>query len=476
MQSLENLDLQSIVALYDKLQIGIYITNKIGDVLYVNDYFVKLTGRSKQTLLSSNFLKHRSHYNTSVIEHVVSSGKVFSTFQDVNYPDLSFRQFITATPVFDSNGNISYIIAAVEGVLDHAKRLEMASQSNIHFANLSRSSDNTKERVSVIADSPQMQELLKLVDIVAPVYSSILIEGDSGTGKEVIVQLIHSHSNRNNKPLVAINCASLPENLLEAELFGYEKGAFTGASDKGKKGLLKEADGGTLFLDEINSMPLSIQGKMLRVLETKKVRPLGSTKEYSVDFRVVSATNVSLKNLCEQGKFREDLYYRLNVVPMVIPPLRERKEDIIPLVKFYLSQYESLYNKLINFSQEAYDQMLAYSWPGNIRELKNIVERVVVMNYSGTVQRIPDSVFSSEPDTKDSLSNPKMPAPDVHSRIMNSDFDLNNYLDSKEEEILRWCSEHFDTMAEIAEAMKIDRTSVGRKLKKYGITMSGRNK
>jgi len=350
-----------------------------------------------------------------------------------------------------------------------------ASRNEIHLSYFNRTSDSTRPNVSIIAESPQMQELLKLIEIVAPVYSSILIEGESGTGKELVVQLIHEKSKRGNKPLVAINCASLPEPLLEAELFGYEKGAFTGAREQGKKGLLTEADGGTLFLDEINSMPISIQGKLLRVLETKKLRPLGSTKEIDVNFRVVSATNVKLKSLCEKGEFREDLYYRLNVVPIEIPPLRNRREDIIPLAKFYLSQYEAIYNKLINLSNQAFDQLYNYSWPGNIRELKNLIERIVVMNYSGTVQKIPEGILAGEHEMMPQKIIPRMNNLDIHSEILSNEFDLSKHLDSKEEEVLRWCAEHFNTMSEIAEAMKIDRTSVGRKMKKYGIIMAKNN-
>ncbi len=200
-------------------------------------------------------------------------------------------------------------------------------------------------------------------------------------------------SPRKEKEMVSINCASLPETLLEAELFGYVKGAFTGASDAGKEGLIEIAEGGILFLDEINSLPLATQGKFLRILETKMVKRVGSTKQKYIDFKLIAATNSNLKDLVDENKFRKDLYYRLNVITINIPPLRERREDIIPLADYFIKYYCNKYGREKKFSAKMYDKLVEYEWPGNVRELKNFIERIILMS-SNSVLEIEDIPFA----------------------------------------------------------------------------------
>lgn len=229
---------------------------------------------------------------------------------------------------------------------------------------------------------------MKLCKRIADTDASVLITGDSGTGKEVVARYIHKSGNRKNNAFVVINCASLPENLLEVELFGYEKGAFTGATST-KIGLFEQADQGTLFLDEINSMSLSLQGKLLRAIETKRIRHIGSNQDKKVDFRLLVATNEKLEDLIKARLFRRDLYYSVNAVPIWIPPLRERREDIIPLALKFLQSFCSKNQMDKCFSPQMLDRMREYSWPGNVRELKNLVERSVLMSMEHQVN-IPD--------------------------------------------------------------------------------------
>ncbi len=228
--------------------------------------------------------------------------------------------------------------------------------------------------------SPSMKEILRNVEKIACSDCPVLITGESGTGKEVIANLIHKSSDRADKPMVTLNVASVPKDLLEAELFGYEKGAFTGAS-KGREGFFELADGGTLFLDEIGEMDLSLQAKLLRAIETKRFYRLGGRREIESDVRIIAATNRDLKRLVEEGKFREDLYYRLNVVEINIPPLRERKEDILPLAYHFLKVFSRKYSKEVkDFSRRAKETLLSYPWPGNVRELRNVIERAVLFS------------------------------------------------------------------------------------------------
>jgi DNA-binding NtrC family response regulator len=227
--------------------------------------------------------------------------------------------------------------------------------------------------------SSKIMNVFELLEKVIPTRSNILMLGESGTGKGLIAELVHCNSQRKDKPFISINCSAIPENLLESELFGYRKGAFTGASSD-KKGLVVMADQGTLFLDEIGDMPLSLQAKILKVLESGEVLPIGDTKLQFVDVRIIAATNQNLEELINEGKFREDLYYRLNVIEVKIPPLRERREDVDVLVRHFIDKYSKENNKKVTgIVSEALEVLLNYSWPGNIRELSNVIERAVVL-------------------------------------------------------------------------------------------------
>jgi len=231
----------------------------------------------------------------------------------------------------------------------------------------------------IIGESKEIKEVKELVRKVAESEASIiLLEGESGTGKDLISKVIHYHSRRSNNPYVALNCSALPDALLESELFGYEKGAFTDAKSQ-KKGLVELADGGTLFLDEISTMKLTLQAKLLRFLETQTFKRLGGIKDISVDLRIIVATNQNLEKACQEGRFRKDLYYRINVCPIFIPPLRERKEDIIPLAYYFISEFNIKFRKQIKgLKKEVETLFLNYDWPGNVRELKNAIERAMI--------------------------------------------------------------------------------------------------
>jgi two-component system response regulator HydG len=238
---------------------------------------------------------------------------------------------------------------------------------------------------NIIGKSPKMRELFETLSMVAPTEATVLLLGESGTGKEIIANAIHENSPRREKPYVKVNCAALPETLLESELFGHEKGAFTGAIDK-KKGRFERADGGTIFLDEIGEMSLPTQTKILRVLQEREFEPVGGTKTIKVDVRIIAATNKHLEEEVSKGRFREDLYYRINVVPITIPPLRERREDIPLLAEHFLRIYSEKNRRTIRgLGQGVMQGFIQYNWPGNVREIENIVERMVIMSKGDTI-------------------------------------------------------------------------------------------
>ncbi len=231
----------------------------------------------------------------------------------------------------------------------------------------------------LIGKSPSMQKIYDLVERISDTSANILISGESGTGKELVVKAIHYNGSRKNGPFIAVNCAAIPETLLESELFGYRKGAFTDAKTD-KRGLVFEANEGTLFLDEITEMPYTLQAKLLRVIEERKVRPLGDTNSYPIDVRITSATNRDIKSLVKAGQFREDLYYRLKVIDIELPSLRERKEDIPLLVKHFLNKFNKELGKGVSgISEDALKVLLNYSWPGNVRELENVIQRAITL-------------------------------------------------------------------------------------------------
>ncbi len=263
----------------------------------------------------------------------------------------------------------------------------------------------------MIAASPAMKQVLKFARRVAQSeVSTILLEGESGTGKDVFAQFLHHYGRRHEGPFVALNCAAIPETLLESELFGYEKGAFTDARAP-KAGILEIASGGTIFLDEIGEMPLTLQAKMLRVLEDQIFRRLGGVRDIQVDVRVVAATNRKLTEAIEEGKFRLDLYYRLNVIQICLPPLRDRKEDIIPLAEHFVRLYNTKFKRKVEgLSHSAAAMLLAHDWPGNVRELRNVIERAMVLEEADWIQ---GSSLHIESDAKPTF-RPR-PAPRSHA-------------------------------------------------------------
>jgi len=248
---------------------------------------------------------------------------------------------------------------------------------------------------NIVGKSKKMKEIYEIIEKVVENDATVFISGESGTGKELVARAIHFNGSRKQKPFIPINCASIPENLLESELFGHERGAFTDATNQ-KLGMFELAHEGTLFLDEISGLKLDVQGNLLRALEEKEIRRLGGTKIIRVDVRIISATNIDLKQAVKERKFREDLYYRLNVVPIYLPPLRERKEDIPLLVEYFLQKYNQVFRKKIEgLTKKALEYLINYDWPGNVRELKNVIERLVALRDDGIImpKDLPFDIF-----------------------------------------------------------------------------------
>lgn len=300
-----------------------------------------------------------------------------------------------------------------------------------------------------VCESRQLKEILSLMKKIAPTDSPVFIQGESGTGKELIANTIWHYSKRKDAPLVALNCATLSENLIESEMFGHEKGAFTSAFQT-KHGIVEVADKGTLFLDEIGEMPLGLQAKLLRFLDSGEFRRVGSNKSLKVDVRIIAATNKNLIELVREGTFREDLYYRLNVINITIPPLRERREDIPALSDFFLKKYARKLSKPVTgFSPEALTALENYQWPGNVRELENVVERAVILCEAEKVGAEDLSIPAI------AFSRAKGPTPSLE--------------EMEKEYVLRVLKEASGNQSKASQLLGIDRKTLYHKLKKYGI-------
>ena len=317
----------------------------------------------------------------------------------------------------------------------------------------------------MIGNSAAMQQLGEQIRLVAPTNASVLITGENGTGKELVARSVHFHSLRREKPFIEINCAAIPEELIESELFGHERGAFTGAVAQ-KKGKFDLADGGTLFLDEIGDMSLKTQAKVLRILQEKKFERVGGTRTLEVDVRIVAATNKLLDEEIKNGTFREDLYYRLNVVPFKVPPLRERREDIALLAGYFLDAFCAREGRdAKRIVPEAMEALKRYDWPGNVRELKNIVERLVIMTPGGTItmNHLPD-YFLEEASGRESGGGK-----------LDSVLELSSLREAREEFerefIIQKLEENDWNVSKTAEAIELERSNLHRKIKSYGIDM-----
>ena len=353
---------------------------------------------------------------------------------------------------FDNRKNSAFIFEDIKKINENIA--EITNNNVISLNDIYGNSEATKKL---------KENILKIADT----SSTVLITGESGTGKELVARSLHSHSNRKNKPFVIINCSAIPDSLLESELFGYVKGAFTGANNNGRIGKFELANTGVIFLDEIGDMPLYLQAKILRVIQEKKIERIGSNKSIDLDIKIIAATNVNLEEKIKEQKFRSDLYYRLNVIPFKLLPLRERKEDILPIIEKLIKKYNHISGKnIISIDDEVKQAFLSYDWPGNVRELENVIE--LMFNISGN-SSILNSSLLPENISKKSVSNPPKSSQII---IKNPSDDFENF-DIIEKNYILQGLEKFGNTTEgkkiISEKMGIGLTTLYRKLKRFGI-------
>src|ERR1700686_2203400 len=350
-------------AIFDQLSDGLFIYDKGLHIVGVNQSAQRLFGMTADEMMGKHcqelFHCQVCEPSCGMLQGLGSSVSVPTGTVNLHMDNGRERMVVIRTvQLLDPAGDLEGVVATIKDITEEAE----------------------PDKRQIIAESPAMLELLSFVRRVASSEAtSILIEGENGTGKDLIAKTLHYQSLRQSEPFLAINCAAIPETLLESELFGYEKGAFTDARAQ-KRGLFELADKGTLFLDEIGEMPLSVQTKLLRVLEEQTFRRLGGLKDINVDVRIIAATNKNLREAVNEGAFRQDLYYRLNVIQLEVPTLRERQEDVLPLARFFIGQYNAKFKRQIEgLTHDAENHLLAHDWPGNVRELRNAIERSMIL-------------------------------------------------------------------------------------------------
>ena len=371
---------KELQALIDSSYDPILVTDPQGVVLRYNEAYIRVTGVDRSEIIGRTYQDlhpETSVHSTTFVEDILKKRHPVTQLQ---VSPLGNSVLITGNPVEDENGDIIQIVINARDLseievlrhdLEESKRLTQRFQDELESIMLPR-------ELNLYTNSPEMQRTIDLCTRVARVNSTVLLQGESGVGKEVLAKLIHSLSRNATGPYVKINCGAIPEQLLESELFGYEKGAFSGASREGKPGLFEMANHGTILLDEVGDLPYSLQVKLLRVLQDMEITRLGGTTPKKVDVRVIAASNQNLEQMVREGRLREDLYFRLNVVTVNIPPLRERKGDILPLLSSFKETFCKKYNLEKKFDPKVIKLFLSYDWPGNVRELENMVEGLIV--------------------------------------------------------------------------------------------------
>ncbi|PGV86404.1 sigma-54 interaction domain-containing protein [Bacillus thuringiensis] len=355
---------------------------------------------------------------------------------------------VRTRPVFDDEGNLRRVISYSRDLTELYQLRQKVEEMDNQLKTYKKELRETYEHEGLIFKSLAMQKIVDTIKKVSVVDSTVLVLGETGVGKSRLVRHLHEVSHRKHESFYEINCAALPTNLIESELFGYSGGSFTGANREGKKGLLESAHKGTLFLDEIGEMPIEIQAKLLQVLQEKTFRPIGGRELKKVDVRIVAATNRDLSMMVKQGTFRKDLYYRLNVIPIAIPPLRERTEDILPLIYYYLQHFNKKYGRDVKLAPSTLQMFVGYPWEGNNREIENVIERIVI-----TV----DDVVTVE----------DLPLSMQEAAVEQSGQSLYKMLEEVERNIILKAYKTYGSSYKVAEFLQISQSAATRKIKKF---------
>ncbi|WP_176431318.1 sigma-54 interaction domain-containing protein [Anaerovirgula multivorans] len=453
---ISNVNFQEVKLILDSVQEAITIDDKNGNTVWVNKACEQLYEIKREDLIGKNIdtLEKIGVFSHSVAKEVFRKKQQISILHNNKKGK---RVLTTGTPILDVDGNIKQVVSTSRDIT------ELIVLKN-ELEDIQNELEELREKQQVIMndfiiESQEMKDILLLAKRLSQVDSTVLITGESGVGKGEIAKYIHQSGPRSNHSLIKVNCGAIPESLLESELFGYEYGAFTGSKKQGKMGLFELAHKGTIFLDEIGELPLNLQVKILQVIQDKEIQKVGGITTIPVDVRIIAATNKDLQNMVHEKKFREDLFYRLNVVPIHIPCLHERPEDIFPLIRHFLRKYNKKFNLVKRIDSNAVAILLKYPWPGNVRELENIIERVVITTKQDIIlpQNLPNYIISEG----DNSSDIKVPTSTVN---------LKDTIEEVEKQIIHKAVIKYKTTREVAKALGVSQPTIVRKINKYKIT------
>lgn len=457
---------EHINAILDLMEVGIFLSNRQGITLRVNKAYEALTGVARERLEGFHVLELQEQgiFNKVLNPLIVKTGKPASIVQEFDRGRRTLH--LQAYPIFDSQGEVC-LVATFARDVTAIEQLQRQIDQQAHLIRQYQDRVATmlgaQKHVEGVFASPPMQLLLDTMLRIAATDATVLLLGETGTGKDVLARIIHASSPRKDAVFIKVDCSSISAQLIESELFGYAKGAFTGANAQGKAGYFESADGGTLFLDEIGELPLPMQSRLLRVLQDQEIVRVGSPRAQKVDVRIIAATNRDLSADIEAGKFRQDLFYRLDVAKLIMPPLRERLEDISLLTQHFLDKYNAKYKRSVRLSPRSFKALSYYSWPGNVRELQNMVQHLVITHDNTVVepQSLPGRVRGCLTDKEDLIE-----AEAVAPGLPSSPQPLKKVMAALEADLLEKAVQHYGSYTRAAEMFQINRSTLFRKLQR----------
>lgn len=451
---ISNASTEEFKMIFDSAQDAIFIDNKDGVTQWMNKAASQLYQVSKENVIGKNIEEQEKSglFYPSVAKMAFTKKEEVTILHSNRHGK---KLMTTGTPIFDKRGNIQKIITTSR---DMTELISLKNQLEDVHNTLEELKEEQQERIgTLIIKSKKMKDIIQLSKRLAQIDSTVLITGESGVGKGEIAKFIHLFGENQDRPFVKVNCGAIPESLLESELFGYEAGAFTGSKKQGKPGLFEVAQNGTIFLDEISELPLNLQVKLLHAIQDKEIQRVGGIKPIPVNVRIITATNQDLSEMVKKHLFREDLYYRLNVVPIHLSPLRERKEDIFPLVTYFLKKYNEKFAVEKRLDSNTIDVLLRYSWPGNVRELENIIERIVITTKGQEIlpENLPGFILGEDHRQKDMRLSVKST--------------LKQTVEEVEKQVITAAAQKHKTTREIAKVLDVSQPTIVRKMNKYHI-------